>query len=322
MRKSWLAANIVALTIAGSAAWAEAPKKGRVLCEGATCASHDVPTGSILERAVDGARDLADRMKWRTGIAADQLAGRPVKDPLAPKDRLRVSGSAPRRSQSLSANAQAIATNLPGYYQGIDRSEIEASEKVIYVPKSADPRLKGLRPGDVVWAVIEQEIVASPNVPTPVRALAVAGPFKGGFFFGEATLDKELKRVLFTFTKLRLKDRASVFSVKASGLSPRGSIGLEGEYVSQTGKFFIAELASAAAAGFVDSTVNRNQTTLGTYVQEPSLANSSKTAAATALSKTTEHMAEGARNAPEYTRIYGYQEIQVIIQDDPVDSGT
>jgi hypothetical protein len=151
--------------------------------------------------------------------------------------------------------------------------------------------------------------------------MAVGGPFKGGLFLGEATLDRELKRILFNFTKLRLKDQDAVYTLKAAGLSPRGSIGLEGEYVSQTGKFFIAELASAAAAGFVDSTVNRNQTTFGTYVQEPSLANSGKTAAVTALSKTTDRMAEAARSAPEYTKVPGYQEIQIIIQDDPVESG-
>lgn len=292
-------------------AFCEPLKKGRVLCEGVGCKSHDVPTGSLRELA----EDFTDRVKQRIKIAKE-TAPAPDKISAVKKDR------GPRGKIRTIESATTTTTNLPGYYAGIDRAGFEASEKVVYVPKSSDPRLKGLKSGDIVWAVVEQEIVASPGVPTPVRAMAISGSFKGSFFLGEATLDRELKRILFAFTKLRLKDRDAVYSVKAAGLSPHGSMGLEGEYVSQAGKFFIAELASAAAAGFVDSTINRNQTGLGTYVQEPSLANSGKAAAVTALSKTTERTAEAARNAPEYTRIPGYQEIQVIIQDDPVENGS
>lgn len=291
-------------------AWAEPPKKGRVLCEGAECLSHDVPTGSVLERA-----DAVDGPRRKIGQAAPVPQAPAPKKKAARKDRIRT-------TQAATVTPNASVTNLPEYLQGVDRSEAEANEKVVYVPKSGNQRLKGLASGDVVLAVVEQEIVASPSVPTPVRAMAVGGPFKGAFFVGEATLDRELKRVCMAFTKLRFKDRDTVYGLKAAALSPKGSVCLEGEYVSQTGKFFIAELASAAAAGFVDSTVNRNQTPLGTYVQEPSLSTSGKTAAVTALSKTTERMAEEARNAPEYTRVQGYQEIQVILQEDPTEAGT
>lgn len=296
---------------------AEPPKKGRVLCEGPACTAHDVPTGSVLERAGDFAEDFAGRVRRRIEIAKQPEPKLPPKASAVKKDRIRMFRSAPARTA-----APVAPSNLPGYLQGIDRSEFEANEKVVFVPKSSNQRLKGLASGDVVWAVVEQEIVASPGVPTPVRAMAIGGPFKGGIFLGDATLDRELKRVCMAFTKFRLKDRDVVYGLKAAALSPRGSVCLEGEYVSQTGKFFLAELASAAAAGFVDSTVNRNQTALGTYVQEPSLANSGRTAAVTALSKTTERMAEEARNAPEYTRVQGYQEIQVILQEDPSETGT
>lgn len=301
---------ILLLMISLGSAWAEPPKKGRVLCEGSECLSHDVPTGSVLERG-----DSTEGTKRKIGQEEPAQKASPPKKRKARKNRIRTSQSAP------AAPALGV-TNLPGYLQGVDHSEAEANEKVVYVPKSGNQRLKGLASGDVVLAVVEQEIVASPSVPTPVRAMAVGGSFKGAFFLGEATLDRELKRVCMTFTKLRFKDRDAVYGVKAAALSPKGSVCLEGEYVSQTGKFFLAELASAAAAGFVDSTVNRNQTALGTYVQEPSLTNSGKTAAVQALSKTTERMAEETRNAPEYTRVQGYQEIQVIIQDDPVEAGS
>ena len=137
---------------------------------------------------------------------------------------------------------------------------------------------------------------------------------------GEAVLDKELKRVIMNFTKIRKQD-GNVYSVKASGLSMEGSLGLYGDYHSQTGTFFLGELASATAAGILDSTINRNQTVLGTYVQEPSLSNSTKNGAVAALSKTADRFAEQTKQAPEYTKIEAVQEIQIIIQDDPIELG-
>ncbi len=284
----------------GTLSFADAPKKGKLICEGPECDYKDVPTGSLVEQIGGFAKDLTNRTAKRIGIAVSDIV---------------------KVSQSVSRRETKEVSNLPIYYQGIDRSGFESSEKVVFVPKSSDIRMKGLKSGDVVWAVVEQEIVASPSVPTPIRAMAIGGEFRGGFFLGEATLDRELKRVLFSFSKLRFKDTPTVYSLKASGLSPKGSVGLEGEYISQAGKFFIAELASAGAAGFMDSTIQRNQTVMGTYVQAPSLANSGKSAAASALSKTTEQMAESVRSAPEYTQVQGYQDIQIIIQEDPVESG-
>lgn len=293
---------------------ADPVKKGKVLCEGGECDFKNVPAGSLIQRAGDFAQDFQDRVKKRI-----ELEKNPNLIPSIPPktDQIRISKSLPVTS----IEATTIQTNLPTYHQGVDRSHFEASEKVILVPKASDVRMRGLKSGDIVWAVVDQEIVASPTVPTPIRAQAIGGAFRGGFFLGEAILDRELKRVLFSFTKLRFKDIPAVYSLKASGLSPRGSVGLEGEYVSQAGKFLIAELASAGAAGFMDSTIQRNQNAFGNYVQAPSLTNSGKTAAAAALSKTTEQMAESVRSAPEYTQTQGYQEIQIIIQEDPVESG-
>ena len=208
--------------------------------------------------------------------------------------------------------------NLPDYYAGVDRSQMKASDKVVYVPANSQIRLSSVKPGDIFKAVIDQEIKASPSVPTPIRAMVVSDNLKGAYFIGEAVLDRELKRVLVQFNRVRL-DSGQAYAVKAAGLSPRGSIGIEGEYHTQAGLFFMGELASATAAGILDSTINRNQTTLGTYVQEPSVANSAKTGAVTALSRSADRMAEGARQAPEYTDVTGYQQIQIIIQDDPIE---
>lgn len=304
---------------------AEALKKGHVMCQGPGCV--DMPQGGVAEVAGQASQEVEKEINRIQDENKENK--KHIKNGEGERDKKSEIGKAknpkkqPKSSQVDHGDHKnnRELTNLPEYYQGIDRSHIEASEKSVFVPKSGSPKLKGLKAGDIIWAIIEQEVKASQSVPTPVRAIAISGAFKGGVFLGEATLDRELKRVLFSFSKLRPKNNETTYLLKASGLSPQGSVGIEGEYTNQTGKFFIAELAAAAAAGYVDATIARTQNVQGNYVQEPSLGNSGKVAAASALSKTTDRMAENARSAPEYTHINGYQEIQIIIQDDPVESG-
>lgn len=213
-------------------------------------------------------------------------------------------------------------SNLPLYYQGVTFENCKASGKSVVSVSNTSVKMKGLKSGDVVRAVIDQEITASSTVSSPIIAIATSTRYKGSSFLGEATLDQELKRVLLVFHKLRLKENDQVYSLKAAGVSLSGKVGLTGNYHSESGKFFLAELASALTAGLLDSTINRQQTTFGGYVAEPSLVNSVKTGTVTALSKTADHSAESLRRSPEYTEVDGFQEIKIIIQDDPVEVGS
>lgn len=266
--------------------------------------------------------DLQGRWERRTKLIEEnknqEIEAKPVAKKRATKALKKP--SAPHRDQIRISQAQVAApdSNLPRYYQGIDRSEMKSSDRVVFVPQNGSVKLRGVRSGDQFYAVVEQRIKASPSVPTPIRAMVTSGKLKGGFFVGEATLDRELKRILLTFSRVRSVD-GKTFVIKATGLATDGSIGLEGEYHSQAGTFFVAELASATAAGFLDSTINRNQNGLGNYVQEPSVQNSAKSGAVTALLRSADRMAEQARQAPEFTEIAGYQNIHVIVQDDPVE---
>lgn len=235
------------------------------------------------------------------------------------KVRAQTSSSKSKTSIAITqSSAIAKTSNLPDYYQDIDRSQMKASDRVVFVPQNGNVKLNGVHVGDTFYATIEQRIKASPSVPTPIRAMITSGSLKGGFFIGEATLDRELKRILLAFTKVRGSD-GKAYSVRATGLASDGSVGLDGEYHSQAGAFFVAELASATAAGFLDSTINRSQNAVGNYVQEPSLQNSAKAGAVTALSRSADRMAEQVRQAPEYTEIAGFQSIRVIVQDDPTE---
>ncbi|MBU6374589.1 MAG: hypothetical protein KGQ59_01215 [Bdellovibrionales bacterium] len=259
-----------------------------------------------------GIFDIQGRIERRSlqleAKSEDKKEVKTKKKSFAKIDSIKITRSAPLYETS----------NLPTYHRGIDRSNVKASDRVVYVPQNASVRLGGVRTGDIFRAVVDQEIKASPSVPTPIRAMVTSGTLKGGFFVGEATLDRELKRVLLTFTKVRTT-AGKIYNVRASGLSKAGTIGLEGEYHSQAGKFFVAELASATAAGFLDATINRSQNAFGTYSQEPSLQNSAKAGVVTALSKSADRFAEQSRQAPEYTSVDGYQTVQIIVQDEPTE---
>lgn len=223
--------------------------------------------------------------------------------------------SIPRRApKSHAKNLSKNESNMPSYYQGMSRSHFEAREGGVLVVKNARPLPPGLRAGDMLKALITQSIKASPSVPTPVRAQALSGPSKGSYFLGEAKFDPELKRVLLTFNTFRDSSNET-YSVHAVGLSPSGEVGLEGEHHTDSGRFFLAELAVAGTAAITDSTITRNPTSRGTWVEEPSLANTAKHGAVAALTKTTERMAEKVRSAPEYTYIPAPQHIQILVQE-------
>jgi len=286
-----------------SAVHAEGLKRGTSLCTLGDCSLKDVPLGASFSQP-----HLTQEKK-----ALHQESEKHSK----PHRAKQVHSVA-----STPVHENKESGNLPDFYQGSDRSGYQMSQIADTQVTQVDLKLPGLKAGDIIAAVVEQSIKASPSVATPVRAMLVSGPYKGSFVLGQATLDKELKRVLFHFVKLRRPDTDQVYSMKAQGLSPSGQVGLEGEYENQSGKFFVGEFLAGAAAGFADATTQRSQTSFGTYVTDPSLGNAGKQGAVSALSKTAEHFAEQTRSAPEFTQVAGFQSIQVIFEEDPIELGS
>jgi len=210
-------------------------------------------------------------------------------------------------------------SNLPPYYAGVNRRQFLASQASVFVPPSAPPKLQSIEIGDILEAHLEQSIKASPSTPTPIRALITSAKASGAYVIGTATLDRELKRVLLKFTKLRLRS-GQVYSLIATGLSANGQIGMEGDYHSETGLFLVAEFAAATATGIADASVNRQQNALGNWTQEPSMGNHLKQGAVSALSNTTKRLSETAASAPEWTLTQANQEIKIIIEEVPTEA--
>jgi hypothetical protein len=282
-------------------------------CSGNECG--DLFSGSKKEKNILGVNNVIPRVQSEEIVKS--------KKPLILKHKVRVSrpevDRVARTTENIKASLDGEPGNLPKYYVRKSSSpEISGEIKgTLLAPKEVLIGLDSLRVGDRVTIRIEQSITASPGVPTPIRAEILGGQANHSILIGEAKLDRELKRVLVDFSKIRVHPSAEVFELKAQALSQSGEVGLIGEYHSEDGKFFLASVASGFLAAFTDSQINRSQTAIGTYVQEPSLANSAKAGAAGALLQTSNRMTERASLAPEYTTTEAGQVVSAIITEEP-----
>ncbi|RYZ89886.1 MAG: hypothetical protein EOP06_08660 [Proteobacteria bacterium] len=177
--------------------------------------------------------------------------------------------------------------------------------------------LNDLRPGDLLPASIRMSVIAFSDGKAPVVAELYL-PARGQFvLLGEATLQQASKRISVQFKSIRKADSDVVYSFKASALEADGTVGLKGELHSGSAKFFPAELASAAAAGFADSTVSRSTNALGNTIEQPSLDTHAKKALSSAMLHSAERFGEIQKAETEYSTLEGPVVIQVLIEEQP-----
>jgi len=192
-----------------------------------------------------------------------------------------------------------------------------AQGQTTYTNQNATEILNDIKIGQTLSANIPISVMAFADGRCPV--VADVRSEKGDMYrvLGEATVEKASKRISIEFKKLRLVGTDKVYDFKAEALDDNGMYGLEGEVHSGEGKFFLAELLSAAAAGFADASINRQTNAFGQAVDEHSLDTQSKKALASALSKSGEHFAEKLKTNNEYVTIDGPLVVRVVVLEGP-----
>lgn len=206
--------------------------------------------------------------------------------------------------------------NLPIYF--LNRGSFSSENSPVILPsQTQNLRSSDLLAGEVILAEIKESLIAFNDVKAPVRAVIKSGKLKGSILIGEATLEKNSKRILIDFKRLRTSSNNQNYEVIGYGLDSKGILGLEGNLVSGEDKYFAAEFLSSAAAGAVDASIERNQNSIGNYVEKPSTDTIAKKALVGALSSTTNHFSEKLKKAPEYSVLEGSFEIQVLITEQP-----
>mgnify|MGYP000869456989 CR=1 FL=1 len=208
------------------------------------------------------------------------------------------------------------SSNLPPYFNKLAANSIESS--FVVIPKTeARKKLDGLSSGSILKIVIQQDIVASNQVPTPIVGTVVSGLYKDSKVYGEAILDNELKRVLFNFKTISGGRLIQEYSLKASGLDVLGRVGMTGKYHADDISFGIASFFATATAIAADSQVERSKNNNGDYVENPSAENATKKGVAGALGKVAERLSNRAMTAPGRTEVEGPLLLQLILEEPP-----
>ncbi len=205
--------------------------------------------------------------------------------------------------------------NLPGYFMTNRIFESEGSPIVLPTSRQA-LRLDSIKLGNVYKAQIKESLLAFHESKTPIRAIATLNNQKEVIFLGEASLEKNSKRISIEFKKIRHSTESQIWSIQGSALDIKGIAGLEGKLFSNEDKYFIAQFLSAGAAGYSDATITREKNVFGNYVEEPGLDTLAKKALTNALGKTTDLFADKLKSAPEYSILEGPIEIQILITEE------
>ena len=221
----------------------------------------------------------------------------------------------PPKKQTLKSGASSSG-NLPSYY--LARNQISMEESPVILPQAKQTTLnQNMNIGDVVQAEISESLIAFAEAKAPIRAIIKSGKLKGAILIGEATLEKNSKRILITFNKMRPEQKPQVWQVGAQALDQKGILGIEGKIISSEEKYFAAEFLTAGVAGYTDSTVERNQNAIGNYVEIPGTNTFAKKALTIALSKTADRYGDKLKSVPEYALLEGPFEIQILITESP-----
>lgn len=217
--------------------------------------------------------------------------------------------SVPNKAKSTGPKVRSETGNLD---ISVKNYSAEGSH-VVLPSQKVGRKYPGLKPGMVLSAIVEESLFAFPDSKTPIRAKVIDGRLKGVIFLGEATLERNSKRIVVEFKRLIPKSSNEEYAVQGALLDINGLLGIEGEYKTEEAKFFTAEFLAAAAAGFADASIERGQNAYGNYVDAPTMDTYSKKALGSALSKSAERFAEKVRTAPAYSVLEGPVFVKVTI---------
>lgn len=254
-----------------------------------------------------------------TAVGADAPAARSLEDskthrqpPSAPAHN----PPAPAGSSRLRASGTYVPMgapapgNLPSHLRVLAPSQ---DSPIILPAENPGLKLAEISTGDLLIATIPEGLLAYQGSKSPVRALITKGPLKGGALTGEATLEKNSKRIVITFKNLRPPKDQDIYELQAHAVDYQGLLGVKGDYHSDEPWFFAGEFLAAGAAGLMESQVEREQNQYGNFVQHPGIENATKKAGATAASRTADHFSEKIKSAPEYSTLAGPIQIRVLV---------
>lgn len=228
------------------------------------------------------------------------------------------SESTPKIDQNNTKKARTnSSSNLPTEYLNQSKSVFIEESPVVLPSNRAAIKFKDVKIGDLISATIQESVFAYNDSKVPVRALITSGNLKGSVLLGEASLEKNSKRIQVEFRKFRDPNTKEIFQIQASLMDDKGVFGVEGKLISSERTFFAAELLSAGAAGYADATITRDQNLLGNSVESKNEDTFAKKALTSALSRSADRFADKLKQAPEYSVLEGPIQVQILVLEQP-----
>jgi hypothetical protein len=207
-----------------------------------------------------------------------------------------------------------LQSNLPDYYLDEDPPENPSFTKPWRVVGTTEQtRIYGLNAGTNAMARISQDILVSPGTPQPILAEIMTGQFKGARLLGEATLERDLHRVLVKFH--HISHDGDQIKIAANTIDHSGKVGIAGEYIAEDKALIAGSFLSTFLSGFTDSSVERHRDATGNYVDEPTVTNQAKKGLTATLSKAADRMESRANTMPGYTVVKGPVIVQVVFEE-------
>ena len=230
------------------------------------------------------------------------------------KKKTAESKSAASRKKSRLDESTSGEGNLPSYMGGTGSvAYIEQGEGFLIETKDIQEKVAGVQSGKTFEAVLEHGFKITEGLEVPVRATITSGQFKGARLVGRAKFEVGLSRATIEFKTL-LRGDGEVLDLVSVAVGRDGTYGLLGKIRDHEAKYFLAEMASATAAGIVDSTVDRVQTNDG-FESRPGFDTSAKAGATTALSRSADRFARKAESKQRTIEVHPNQRIIVMITE-------
>jgi hypothetical protein len=207
--------------------------------------------------------------------------------------------------------------NLPLYMLRSNPRSVKASNANSILPKNS-PRIymNGIRRGDILNAVITQNLKAYRGSSAPIKAVISNGHYKNSILTGVLTLNTSTKNITAEFDTFRDATSDLEYTFSGSALDVSGEEGVKGQYVNNRAKGFWAAMLSGFITGYSKSTIEYTKSEHG-YEKVPSANNHLKEGVASAATKTSKNYERDVYNEPEYTLAIAPVRVSIFIKKQP-----
>jgi hypothetical protein len=204
-------------------------------------------------------------------------------------------------------------SNLPSYYQNRDLRRVTQHKASQVLPSNVKQVLEKVNIGDTFEAVINHNVIAFNDEPSPVLAVITSGKLAGYRVLGEAKLNDTNEGVTIEFKALSKAGQS--YSVAAIGLTPLNQTYFNGKYYSNEAGLFAGTFLSSFVAAYFDGLVPRETNYFGQVQVDNSVDSAFKKGMSGAAIESANVFKEKLKKAKSLCEIRAPIRIKILVND-------